>query len=191
MRRKPAVLLDRDGVFNRDSEKSYVIEYSDLHFLPGALDAVRRLRDAGREVYLITNQAWVSRGLRSNGQAVVRDTLTQLRLHVRRSGGMLHGVEFCPHQDGDGCNCRKPQPGMILKAQMKYGIDLSRSVMVGDSWRDVEAATAAGVGKVVFLRTRPTEAKVEAELEHCRLPDYQAQDLAAAVDIILREGLGA
>ncbi len=192
MRRKPAVILDRDGVINYDSLEDYVIDYErDVKYIPGSLEAMRKLREAGREVYLATNQAWVSQGLRENGPAVVRDTLTRLRLRVKEEGGLLHGVGFCPHQDDDCCACRKPQPGILLKLQLKYGLDLSRSVMVGDSWRDVEAAAAAGVGSFVFVRTRPTEQQVEAELQRCRPPAYQAANLAAAVEIILREGLGS
>ena len=191
MRRRPAVILDRDGVINYDSFEHYVVDYErDVRFIPGSLDALRKLREAGREVYLATNQAWVSRGLRENGPAVVRDTLTCLRLRARQEGGLLHGVGFCPHQDEDYCPCRKPEPGILLKLQMKYGLDLARSVMVGDSWRDVEAAAAAGVGSFVFVRTRPTEEEVQAELQRCRPPDYQAGNLAAAVQIILDKGLG-
>lgn len=187
---KPAVLLDRDGVINYDSH-NWVMRFEDIVFFPGSLEAIARLTQAGRRIYVVTNQAWVSKRLLPDPEAVLRDTLTRLRDAVADAGGEILDIAACPHQDSDRCNCRKPAPGLLLKIAQEHSVDLSRSVMCGDSWRDVEAAAAAGVGKMIFLRTRPTEAEVQAELKLCRPPDFQAEDLAAAVEIILEHGLGA
>ncbi|MDI9584070.1 MAG: HAD-IIIA family hydrolase [Acidobacteriota bacterium] len=187
---EPAVLLDRDGVINYDSH-SWVMRFEDIVFFPGSLEAIARLTQAGRRIYVVTNQAWVSKRLLPEPEAVLQDTLTRLRGAVAESGGEILDIAACPHQDSDQCDCRKPAPGLLLKIAQEHRVDLSRSVMCGDSWRDVEAAAAAGVGTMIFLRTRPTQAEVQAELDRCRPPDFQAKDLAEAAEIILEHGLGA
>ncbi len=190
MRRKPAVILDRDGVLNYDSH-DWVKRFEEVRFMPGALDAMRRLHQAHRTVFLATNQSWVSKRIIPDAEAVLADTLSRICGAVSSAGGHITRVFFCPHQDSDRCACRKPQPGLLLQIAQAHNVDLSASVMCGDSWRDVEAAAAAGVGTVIFLRTRPTVEDVEAELALCRPPDHQVSDLAEAVDLILRDGLGA
>ena len=186
---KPAVILDRDGVINHD-HMDWVKRFDEVRFIDGSLDAIRRLTESGREIYVVTNQSWVSKRILPDPLPILHDTLGRIQAAVSEAGGRINAIEFCPHQDSDQCNCRKPKPGMLLAVAEKYDVDLSRSVMCGDSWRDVEAAAAAGVGTMIFLRTRPTEAEVQAELDRCRTPDYQARDLAEAVGIILGEGLG-
>lgn len=186
----PAVILDRDGVINYDSDH-FVKRFEEIVFMPGALEAVARLTRAGRRIYVATNQAWVSKRIVPEPEAVLADTLRRLRGAAAEAGGEILGVAACPHQDSDQCDCRKPMPGLLLRIAAEHGVDLSRSVMCGDSWRDVEAAAAAGVGTMIFLRTRATEAAVQAELDLCRAPDFQARDLTEAAGIILERGLGA
>jgi len=190
MSARPAVILDRDGVINWDSH-DWVKTFEEVVFIPGSLEALSRLNQAGRRVYVATNQSWVSKQIIPEAERVVIQTLDRIREAVAQAGGEIEAFEFCPHQDSDNCNCRKPKPGLLLAIAEKHGVDLSRSVFCGDSWRDIEAGAAAGIGKTIFLRTRPTQEAVEAELARCRKPDYQVDDLTEAVDIILREGLGA
>ncbi len=150
MRLKPAVFLDRDGVINVDSYE-YVKNWDEFVFRPDALASLRRLREGNLEVYIITNQAGIGRGLFTH--ADLRDILLRLQLQVRRAGGMIHGIEYCCHTPDAACSCRKPGIGSLLKAATKHGLDLPRSVFVGDSHGDVNAAHSAGCTSI-FVTTR-------------------------------------
>lgn len=180
MRRQPAVFLDRDGVINQDSDH-FVKSWAEFHLLPGALEALRRLHEAGCEVYIATNQAGVARGLYS--RRTLLDMHLRLRLLVARAGGRIHGIAYCPHVEADGCACRKPRPGLLQKLAVKYGLDPSRSVMVGDSDKDLEAGHAMGC-RTIFLHTRPAD-RAAAHLQRCPVkPDYEAASLLDAVPMI-------
>jgi len=181
MRLQPAVFLDRDGVINEDRD-DYVKSWAEVVFYPGALEALRRLRAAGCEVYLVTNQAGVGKGVMP--RRALLDILLRLRATVRRHGGLIHGIAFCPHTRQAGCACRKPLPGMLRKLAFKYGLDLSRSVIVGDSCGDIAAGQAVGC-RTILLHTR-TAAGVTRHLDTCaRPPDHQCASLLQAVELIL------
>ena len=181
MRQHPAVFLDRDGVINEDRD-DYVKSWAEYTFYPGALEALWRLRAAGCEVYLITNQAGVGRGIMP--RRTLLDILLRLRVTVQRRGGLIHGIAFCPHPSGAGCECRKPRTGMLRKLAFKYGLDPTRSVMVGDSGKDMIAGHAAGC-RTIFIHTRPPDTARE-HLERCaQPPDHQCRSLLEAVEIIL------
>lgn len=181
MRAHPAVLLDRDGVINEDSDE-YVKAWEEYHFYPGSLEALRRLHEAGCEVYLVTNQAGVGRGVYPYRNLL--DILMRLRLVVRDNGGQIDGIAFCCHRKEEGCGCRKPAPGMLRKLALKHGLDLSHSVLVGDSCTDIQAAQAVGCA-TVFLHTRTAERSAD-HLARCQPPpDHQATSLLEAVDFIL------
>jgi D-glycero-D-manno-heptose 1,7-bisphosphate phosphatase len=144
-----AVFLDRDGVLNR----ALVVEgtprapesIEDLEILPGVEEACRRLRRADFVLVVVTNQPDIARGAIDAG---VVDSLNEhlvARLH-------LDDVMVCPHDDGDRCDCRKPLPGMLVQGALRHGVDLSRSYMVGDRWRDIEAGRRAGCVTVYIDR---------------------------------------
>ncbi len=135
------VLVDRDGVINR-VRPDYVKRWEELELLPGALDALARLERAGCEVVVLTNQSVISRGLLS--REAVDEIHGRLSAVVQRAGGRIHAFLICPHAPGDGCTCRKPAPGLLLRARDELGVDLSRAVMVGDQPSDMEAARAVG-----------------------------------------------
>jgi D-glycero-D-manno-heptose 1,7-bisphosphate phosphatase len=195
LRKQPAVFLDRDGVINQDSW-DFIKCWDEFRFRPEVLPALERLHRYGVEVYLITNQSGVGRGYLS--ERTLLDILTRMRLVVSRSGGLIHGISWCPHAPDDGCFCRKPAPGQLLVAAAKYGLDLGRSVMVGDSCGDVNAAHAAGC-QAIFVTTRselprnpnaaadsPDEDYVAEHLGRCvEPPNYTCATLAEAVEIIL------
>jgi len=192
LRSKPAVFLDRDGVINEDSY-DYVKSWDEFRFRADALAALRRLHEHGVEVYVISNQSGVGRGYFS--ERTLLDIFTRMRLHVAKAGGLIHGIHYCPHRPDEGCQCRKPCPGQLLTAAAKYGLDLQRSLVVGDSCSDVNAAHAAGCSSI-FLTTRrflPTregnphgEQQVADHLARCEQPpDCVAENLSQAVDIIL------
>ena len=139
---KRAVFLDRDGTLNR--EVDFVENPDRLELLPGARDAVRRLRDAGFVIVVITNQSGIGLGL--YGHAEVEEVHGYLRRALAEHGVRLMDVFYCPHHPSKGkCLCRKPGSLLLERAMAMHGIDPTRSVMIGDRERDVDAATACGV----------------------------------------------
>jgi D-glycero-D-manno-heptose 1,7-bisphosphate phosphatase len=144
---RPGVFLDRDGVLNAALVTAGLPgsprEREELELLPGVQDACAQLSDAGLVLIVVTNQPDIARGLVD--PLVVEDLNKQLLRSLA-----LHDVIVCPHDDGDACACRKPKPGMLLEGASRWDIDLSRSVMVGDRWRDIEAGRAAGT-RTVFV----------------------------------------
>jgi len=186
MRRKPAILLDRDGVINIDGP-GYVESWDEFQFCPGALEAIRRLTEAGWELYVITNQSGVARGLYSEQRLM--DIHWRMMIEIRRAGGRILGVQFCPHTDEDECLCRKPQPGMLLKAAAKWGLDLERSYFVGDSARDIQAGAAVGCS-TLWVHTHYSDERTQHQRDKMVVaPDYEVEDLAEAVEAILQMAL--
>ncbi|MBX6343187.1 MAG: HAD family hydrolase, partial [Thermomicrobiaceae bacterium] len=135
-----AIFLDRDGVINAD-RPDYVRSWEQLRILPGALEALRRLRLAGVPVFVVTNQSAVGRGLMD--LAALEEIHRRLRRVVWRAGGEIRDIFYCPHRPEDGCSCRKPKAGLLLQAGQRYGLDLRRCALVGDARTDVQAARAA------------------------------------------------
>ena len=138
---KPAVFLDRDGVLNRavvrDGKPYPPAGLEAFELLPGVEDAAAALRAAGYLLVVVTNQPDVATG--KQRREVVE------AMHERlRAAGLCDDIRACYHTDADGCDCRKPKPGMLLAAARELQIDLPRSHMVGDRWRDVAAGKAAG-----------------------------------------------
>lgn len=176
-----AVYLDRDGVIieNRDA---YVRDWADVAFLPGALAALRRLARAPYRVVLVTNQSAVGRGLVPLARA---EAITaRVAAAVRAAGGRVDGWYLCPHRPGEGCACRKPAPGLLLRAAAELGLDPARSYLVGDALTDLQAARAAGARGVLVLtgRGRAQAALLAAEPG----PSWPVvADLGAAVEWIL------
>jgi len=155
------VILDRDGVLNREPDGgSYVREPQEFHWLPGALEGLALLRRAGLHLTVVTNQAGVGRGLMTLEQlAAVHARMEQ---EAAAHGAALDAVLFCPHTPEEGCDCRKPAPGMIQAAIARSGIAAADSIVVGDDGRDLEAAVRAGVA-AALVRTgkgRLTEARL-------------------------------
>ena len=141
--RRPAVILDRDGVLNeRPPQAEYVRVPADFRWRDGSLDALRLLRDAGFLVIVVSNQAGVGRGLMSEDDVqAVNDTM---RREAVAAGGHIDAVYYCPHDWNAGCTCRKPLPGMLFQAQREHHLDLSMTTFIGDDERDGQAADAAG-----------------------------------------------
>jgi D-glycero-D-manno-heptose 1,7-bisphosphate phosphatase len=146
-RLRPAVFLDRDGVLNRAFEVDGVPTPPpspvELELLPGVVEACHELAGLGFVLLVVTNQPDIARG---RIDAATVDALNR-RL---RDELPLTDVLVCPHDDADGCACRKPAPGLLLDGARRHGVDLGASVMVGDRWRDVEAGRRAGV-RTVFV----------------------------------------
>jgi D-glycero-D-manno-heptose 1,7-bisphosphate phosphatase len=175
--RAKAVFLDRDGVLIRaivrDGRPYAAGDPGETELLPGTREACAALRGAGYLLIVVTNQPDIARG-------------TQKREAVDRMNGWLvrelelDQVQVCPHDDRDGCACRKPEPGMLLEAARRWNIDLGASFMVGDRWRDVEAGKRAGC-RTVFLNRGYNERQASGY-------DYEASDLPAAAQWIFEQG---
>jgi D-glycero-D-manno-heptose 1,7-bisphosphate phosphatase len=169
-----AVFLDRDGVLVRalgDEEvPRSASTLEELEILPEAAEACSALKQAGFVLVVVTNQPEIARG------TLDADTVTGQN-DALRDALPVDDVVVCPHDDADGCRCRKPKPGMLVEAGRRFGVDLASSFMVGDRWRDVEAGRAAGC-RVVFVDRGYAE-ELTAE------PDAVVRDVGAAARWIL------
>ena len=173
------VILDRDGVINRDSCE-YVKSADEWIPLPGSLDAIARLNDAGYTVAVASNQSGLARGYFTRRE--LRAMHRKFRRLLKRHGGRVARIEVCPHGPDDGCSCRKPAPGLISRLQRHFGARPGDVTVVGDSLRDLQAARAAG-SKPVLVRTgngRRTERALPAAF--AGVPVYD--DLAAFADAV-------
>ena len=174
-----AVFLDRDGVLNRESAE-FIKTVDEIDILPGVPAAIAKLNAAGYRTVVITNQSGIGRGLFSE------ETLTEmhrkLESAVQEGGGVLTAIYHCPHLPGDGCSCRKPEPGMILRGAREYEIDLNSSYFVGDRPEDIRCGNTAGCRTILVLtgNTRSYDAD-----RFQVLPDHVCADLTAAVDCII------
>jgi D-glycero-D-manno-heptose 1,7-bisphosphate phosphatase len=172
-----AVFLDRDGVlvraFVRDDVPRPARTLEELELLPGVADACADLRAAGFLLICVTNQPDIARG------TVTAAEVDRLNDRVRELLG-LDDVVTCPHDDADDCDCRKPRPGLLLRAAARFDVDLAASVMVGDRWRDIEAGRAAGC-RTVFVQHGYGERQPED-------PDLVTDGLPAAVSWIVNWG---
>jgi len=173
-----AVFLDRDGVINRALERARKPypprDISEFEILPGVASACAKLKQAGYLLVVATNQPDVGRG------TLKRETVEMIHAEMCRRLP-IDRVEVCYHpgQGQSNCDCRKPKPGMLLRAAREVGIDLKQSWMVGDRWRDVDCGHAAGC-RTVFIDHGYAE-------ELRQKPHFSAGNLAEAADIILRE----
>jgi len=172
----PAVFLDRDGIINRamvrDGRPYPPSQLGELEILPGSITSLLRLADFGYVLIVVTNQPDVARGLQSREMVEAFNTLIQSKLPIRE-------IFVCYHDDVDNCECRKPKPGLILKAADKYGLDLSKSWMVGDRWKDIAAGRAAGL-KTIFVDYHYSEDYAGAPA------DFIVEDTMHLADVILK-----
>ena len=171
------VFLDRDGVINHDSD-AYIKHPDEFHFISKSPDAIALLNAKGFQVILITNQSAVGRGMIS--RPTLDAILKKMTHGVEQAGGRIKDIFFCPHTPDQGCECRKPKPGMILNAVACHAIDLSKSFMVGDSAKDIECGKNAGCAKTILVKTGNGEKALAALTEKGIAPDYFAKDLYEA-----------
>ena len=174
------IILDRDGVINFDSAH-YIKSPAEWKAIPGSLEAIARLTQAGFKVVVATNQSGIGRGLFD------MDTLNAIhdKMHraVQTLGGRIDAIYFCPHTADSKCSCRKPMPGMFLRIGACFNTDLSKAFSVGDSLRDLQAAERAGANPMLVLT-----GKGEATFAEGGLPENTQvfADLASATDHILK-----
>jgi len=141
--RRPAVILDRDGVLNKRPPRAhYVRTWAEFEWLPGAREALRLFAKAGYRVIVISNQAGIGRGALT--EADLQTIHERMQEDVEQVGGQIEALYHCPHDWDAGCECRKPKPGMLFQAQRELSLDLTRTPFIGDDERDAQAADAAG-----------------------------------------------
>jgi histidinol-phosphate phosphatase family protein len=172
---KKAAFLDRDGVINRKAPQGqYITRWEEFEILPHVAEAISKLNAAGWLVVIITNQRCVAKALISEQEL---DQLHQRMLSAFADhGAHIDAIYSCPHELNEQCACRKPAPGMLLKAANELSIDLGQSWMVGDSNIDIEAGRAAGCCTILVQDKQRDE---QMQAGHC------VQDLRAAVNAIL------
>lgn len=169
------VILDRDGVINRDS-RDFVKTADEWQPLPGSIEGIATLSKAGFTVAVASNQSGLARGL--FGRRTLDAMHRKLRRLVRAAGGRVDRIVVCPHGPDEGCDCRKPAPGLYLRLARHFGVSLDGVPAIGDSLRDLQGAAAAGATPIL-VRTgngRRTEASLPDELRDIAIYD----DLAAA-----------
>ena len=169
-----AVFLDRDGVINeivrRDGRPASPRTLDEFRFVDDVDKALKRLRGGEYRLFVVSNQPDVTQGL------LAQSALEQMT-HGIKTSMPIDRVMTCIHDDHDGCTCRKPKPGMLHEVAVSEGIDLFRSFVIGDSWKDVQAGRNAGCATI--LLRREYNRGVEA--------DYSVENMAEAVDLILGE----
>ena len=174
------VILDRDGVINRDSP-DYVKSPDEWQPYPGSLEAISRLHRNHYRVIVATNQSGISRNLLD--LSMLHRIHQKMIAMVNEKGGQIDAVFFCPHRPEDLCSCRKPQPGLLLEASSRLGVSLAGVPLVGDKASDLAAARAVNALPILIQRTRPAgqrEARHDGALTYSNLAPF-VDDLLAGV----------
>jgi D-glycero-D-manno-heptose 1,7-bisphosphate phosphatase len=169
-------LVDRDGTINE--ERHHLATPDEVALIPGSADALVRLRDMGLGIVVVTNQAEVGRGHLAPAEL---DRINErLRTLLAEHGAVVDAIEVCPHRPEDGCDCRKPKPGMALRAAERLGFEPDASVVIGDHLADLGMGRAIGATTILVRTGHGADAEPEAGA----LADHVADDLAGAVAII-------
>ena len=164
------VFLDRDGVISKDSP-DHIKSWDEFHFLPNAKEGIKLLNDHGFHIVLITNQSVIARGMVTvEGLELIHNNM---KMEIEKYGGKIEKIYYCPHHPDEGCDCRKPKPGMLLRAIKENNIDPTKSFMVGDRMMDVEVGKKVGCKTVII----PSELGQREMRESSIKPDYVTKDL--------------
>ncbi|TDV35104.1 D-alpha,beta-D-heptose 1,7-bisphosphate phosphatase [Paraburkholderia caballeronis] len=178
------VILDRDGVINLDSD-AYIKSPDEWVAIPGSLEAIARLTQAGYRVAVASNQSGIGRGLFD--MAALNAMHAKMHRLAASAGGRIDAVFFCPHTAEDHCDCRKPQPGMLRMIAERFEIDPENTPVVGDSLRDLQAGAALGFRTHLVLtgkgeKTLPAGGLPEGTLVHDDLRAFALDFLAREAD---------
>jgi len=179
----PAVFLDRDGTINE--EVGYLNHISRLRLLPGVAEALKLLKNAGFKLIVITNQSGVARGYFP--LSLVDEVHKEIQKRLRRRGVQIDDFFVCLHSPDEGCNCRKPKPGLVLEAVKQHGILLEKSYVIGDKAVDLELAQNLGI-KGILVLTGYGRGELEYVLPRKGIkPYFVAKDLKEAARFILED----
>lgn len=174
------VILDRDGVINHDSD-AYIKSPEEWKPIPGSLEAIALLTQAGYQVAVATNQAGVGRGLFE--MATLNAIHDKMHRALGLVGGRIDGIFFCPHAQDAGCACRKPKPGLLEEIARRFGVSLEGVPFIGDSLRDLQAAVTVGAKPILVLTGKGKKTRKDSDLP----PNTVVHDdLAAAVHSLLQ-----
>lgn len=174
--RADTVILDRDGVINQDSDL-YIKSPDEWQPIAGSIEAIVRLHQAGIKVVVATNQSGIARGLYNEETlAAIHEKMNQL---IADAGGELAGIFYCPHGPDDGCDCRKPLPGLVNQMVETMAINPAGVPFIGDSVRDLQAAEAAGC-QPILVKTGKGERSLASGEVNSSIPVFN--DLASFVD---------
>lgn len=179
----PAIFLDRDGVIIENVD-TYIRSWSDVHIYPKSLDALVKAGKTNFKIVIITNQSAVGRGLMTLEDAnSINQRLVSI---IAQSGGRVDGVYMCQHSPVDRCSCRKPLPGLLLRAAEDLSLDFSQSIIIGDAWTDLLAGQAVGIPHKVLVRTGRGELQSQTHVPS-ELGSYLVYDSLAdaLIDLIL------
>lgn len=152
------IVLDRDGVINEDSE-DFIKSPDEWKAIDGSLEAIAMLHQAGYRVVVATNQSGLGRGLFSEAQ--LQAIHEKMRAAIENAGGRLAGIYYCPHHPNEGCDCRKPAPGLLRRVAADFGVSLQGTPCIGDKRSDLDAALAVGA-RPILVRTGYGEATLRA-----------------------------
>lgn len=177
------VFLDRDGVINKDSA-DYIKTPSEFEFIPKSPEAIALLCEHDFKIIIITNQSIIGRKMAD--PSTLAAIFKKMTAGVKKAGGHITDIFFCPHLPKDNCSCRKPAPGLIQQAILKHQVDLSKTIMVGDSAKDMECGLNAGCKTTVLVRTGNGNAALPALLSRGIHPDYVADNLYTAAQWIIQ-----
>jgi D-glycero-D-manno-heptose 1,7-bisphosphate phosphatase len=173
------VMVDRDGVINRRVRNGYVTTWRQFIFLPGVLDGLRRLTEAGYSIIVISNQAGVGKGAMNTSDL---DRITRRFIRkVQACGGVIRRAYYCTHPKTDRCPCRKPRPGLLLTAQQDYKFVLADTYFIGDATSDLIAASRAGCPMIMVAKNKMRLANDRWPIP----PRAIVADFPAAVNFVL------
>ena len=183
----PALFLDRDGVINVDI--GYLHKPEDCIFVDGIFDLVKRANSLGYKVFIVTNQAGIARGYYTKAHFL--EFSAWMKEEFNRHLAHIDEIYFCPHHPAHGvgeylteCDCRKPAPGMLLKAQAAFDIDMQASVMVGDNISDLEAAKAAKVGHLNLFISRKINRSI-TQTEQTQVKELQCHAASSLNEVLI------
>jgi len=186
VRMRAAIFLDRDGVIV-ENRAEYIRAWSDVAFIPKALETLARLNATAFAVVLVTNQSAVGRGLLNLSDAVgIQRRIEEV---IRAAGGRVDDTLMCPHAPWEDCPCRKPRPGLLTQAADKYAIDLKRSFMIGDALSDIKAGRSAGVGRSILVLTGRGRDQIQLAEASELAPIEVYPNLSDFVDHLLSESV--
>ena len=176
------IVLDRDGVINHDSD-AYIKSADEWVPIDGSLEAIARLNHAGYVVVVASNQSGLARGYFDiEALSAMHQKMDEMLVKI---GGQVDAVFYCPHGPDDGCECRKPKPGMLLEIGQRFNVPLKDVVFIGDSISDIKAASNARARAILVRTGKGVKAEKIMQAE-CKEPIPVFDDLAAAVTEILR-----
>ena len=174
------VILDRDGVINYDSA-SYIKSPDEWKPIPGSLEAIAQLSQAGYHVVIASNQSGIGRGLFE--MATLNAIHDKMHHAIGQLGGRIDAVFFCPHAQDGSCNCRKPKPGLLEEIGRRFNVNLRGVPSIGDSLRDLEASAAVGAQPILVLTGKGQKTRREDGLPPGTVI---YADLAEAVESIIK-----